>query len=58
MAIVEDMDVYKTYEDGAIGISELSGGDLRIRTWREFSLTEAKTLKDEWMNFKKLFWVW
>lgn len=58
MAIVEDMDVYKTYEDGAIGISELSGGDLRIRTWHEFSLTEAKTLKDEWMNFKKLFWVW
>jgi competence protein ComEC len=53
-----DVMVFRTDRDGAIGIKELSDGSLRIRTWKEFQITEAKTLGDELMNIKRLFWVW
>jgi competence protein ComEC len=58
LSLLEDTDIYMTYADGAIGIKELKEGGLSVTTWGEFSLREAKTLRDEWMNFKKLFWVW
>ncbi len=50
--------ILRTDIDGAIGIEELPDGRLKIKTWRDFQFSEAKTLKEEWMNFKKLFWVW
>jgi competence protein ComEC len=50
--------IFRTDIDGAIGISELSDGRLEIKTWRGFQMHEAKTIRDEMMNFKKLFMVW
>jgi hypothetical protein len=44
--------------DGAIGLQEMSDGTIKIKTWKEFQLTEAKTMAEEFMNLKKLFWVW
>lgn len=50
--------VYRTDRDGAIGIAELSDGTLQVKTWREFQMVQADSIKDEWMNLKRLFWVW
>ncbi|MDI6728448.1 MAG: DNA internalization-related competence protein ComEC/Rec2 [Thermodesulfovibrionales bacterium] len=50
--------IYRTDIDGAIGIRELLNGRLEIKTWKEFRMTEAKSISDELMNFKKLFRVW
>jgi competence protein ComEC len=50
--------IYRTDIDGAIGIRELSGGRLELKTWKDFQFTEAKTIGDELMNLKKLFLVW
>lgn len=50
--------IYRTDIDGAIGIRELSDGRLQLKTWKDFQFTEAKTIGDEVMNFKKLFLVW
>ncbi|BCB97238.1 DNA internalization-related competence protein ComEC/Rec2 [Dissulfurispira thermophila] len=53
-----DARVYRTDVDGAIGIHESSDGRIRVKTWRDFQFVEAKTLSDELMNVKRLFWVW
>ncbi|MBI3592409.1 MAG: DNA internalization-related competence protein ComEC/Rec2, partial [Nitrospirae bacterium] len=50
--------ILRTDRDGAIGISELPDGRLKVRTWGEFQFSEAKSLEDEVMNFKRLFWIW
>ncbi len=50
--------VFRTDRDGAIKISEGDGGKVLVKTWRDFRITEAKGIKDEWMNINRLFWVW
>lgn len=55
---LEGIGIFRTDKDGAIGIKELPDGRLEVRTWREFQLSEAKTINEELTNFKKLFMVW
>ncbi|MDI6800592.1 MAG: DNA internalization-related competence protein ComEC/Rec2 [Thermodesulfovibrionales bacterium] len=50
--------VLRTDLDGAINIRELSDGSLKIRTWKDFQITEVKGLKQEFKNLEKLFLVW
>ncbi|HEX8949134.1 MAG TPA: ComEC/Rec2 family competence protein, partial [Dissulfurispiraceae bacterium] len=50
--------IFRTDRDGAIGIRECPDGSLEIKTWRDFQFSEAGTLNDEFMNLKRLFWVW
>ncbi len=50
--------IFRTDRDGAIGIRELSDGSIVIKTWEQFSLKQAKTLDDEFRNFKRLCEVW
>jgi competence protein ComEC len=50
--------IFRTDIDGAVGIRELSDGRLEVKTWKDLQFTEAKTVRDELMNFKKLFLVW
>lgn len=49
---------FRTDSDGAIGFVEHADGTLDIRTWSGFQLGEARTIRDEVVNFKKLFLVW
>ena len=55
---LDGIEIFRTDMDGAISIRETADGSLDVRTWREFQLSEAKTMKDELTNFKKLFMVW
>ena len=50
--------IFRTDIDGAVGIRELSGGRLDVKTWKDMQLVEALSVKEELMNFKKLFLVW
>lgn len=50
--------IYRTDIDGAIGIREMADGSLRIRTAKDFQLSEAYSFNDEILNVKRLFWVW
>lgn len=50
--------ILRTDTDGAIGLQEMSDGTVKVKTWKEFQLTEAKNMTEEFMNLKKLFWVW
>ncbi len=58
LQLLEGIRVLRTDTDGAIGIREMKDGSLIVRTWNEFRITEAKSLRDELMNLKKLFYVW
>lgn len=58
LQLLEGVRVLRTDIDGAIGIREMKDGSLIVRTWNEFRIAEAKTVRDELMNFKKLFLVW
>lgn len=58
LQLLSDTVVLRTDTDGAIGISETKDGGLRVNTWNEFRIKEAKSLQDELMNLKKLFFVW
>jgi competence protein ComEC len=58
LQLLEGVKVLRTDIDGAIGIREMKDGSLIVRTWNEFRIAEAKTVRDELMNFKKLFLVW
>lgn len=50
--------IFRTDIDGAVGIRELSDGRLEVKTWKDMQLAEASSIKEELMNFKKLFLVW
>ena len=50
--------IFRTDIDGAVGIRELSGGRLDVKTWKDMQLVEALSVKEELMNLKKLFLVW
>ncbi|MFZ6006833.1 MAG: DNA internalization-related competence protein ComEC/Rec2, partial [Nitrospirota bacterium] len=56
--MLDGVKIFRTDKEGAIGIKELPGGRLEIKTWKDLQFTEAKTVRDELMNFKKLFLVW
>ena len=56
--MLDGVKIFRTDKEGAIGIKELPDGRLRIKTWKDLQFTEAKTVRDELMNFKKLFLVW
>ncbi|MFZ5996335.1 MAG: ComEC/Rec2 family competence protein [Nitrospirota bacterium] len=49
---------FRTDSDDAIGLVEHADGTLDVRTWSGFQLGEARTIRDEVVNFKKLFLVW
>ncbi len=55
---LDGVGIFRTDKDGAIGIKEQPDGRLEIKTWKEFQLSEAKTINEEMSNFKKLFMVW
>ncbi len=50
--------VFRTDIDGAIKITELKDGSLRLRTYSDFRLKEAGGIGDEIMNLRRLFSVW
>lgn len=50
--------VYRTDRDGAVGIREGDNGRVQVKTWKDFQITEAKGISDEWRNINRLFWVW
>jgi len=50
--------VYRTDRDGAVGIREGDDGRVQVKTWKDFQITEAKGISDEWRNINRLFWVW
>ncbi len=50
--------VYRTDRDGAVGIREGDNGRVQVKTWKDFQITEAKEISDEWRNINRLFWVW
>jgi competence protein ComEC len=50
--------VYRTDRDGAIGITETPDGQIRVRTWQEMMIKEARTFEEERSNLAKLFWIW
>lgn len=50
--------IFRTDRDGAICIEELPDGRLEVKTWKDMQLAEALSIKEELMNFKKLFLVW
>lgn len=56
--MLNSVKIFRTDIDGAIGIRESADGRLEVRTWREFQLSEAKGIRDELFNLKKLFYVW
>jgi competence protein ComEC len=56
--LLKGVKIYRTDMDGAIGIKEQSDGSLEVKTWKEFQLAEAKSIRDELMNLKRLFLVW
>lgn len=58
LQLLEGIRVLRTDTDGAIGIREKKNGNLIVRTWSEFRIAEAKSLRDELMNLKKLSYVW
>jgi competence protein ComEC len=58
LEMLQNARILRTDMDGAIGLQEMSDGTIKIKTWKEFQLTEAKTMAEEFMNLKKLFWVW
>jgi competence protein ComEC len=49
--------MYRTDIDGAVKISESDDG-VAIKNYREFRLTEAKSVNDEMKNFRLLFETW
>ncbi len=58
LGMLRGVEVFRTDRDGAIGIKERPDGGLEVRTARDFMLSGAKGIGDEWLNLKKLFLVW
>jgi competence protein ComEC len=58
LQLLEGAKVLRTDIDGAIGIREMKDGSLIVRTWNEFRIAEAKSLRDELANLQKLFLSW
>jgi competence protein ComEC len=58
LQLLEGVRVLRTDIDGAIGIREMKDGSLIVRTWNEFRIAEAKSLRDELANLQKLFLSW
>lgn len=56
--MLRNLKVFRTDMDGAVGIRELADGSIEVRTWNEYRLAEASNIRDEFLNFKKLFSVW
>lgn len=56
--MLRTLKVFRTDRDGAVGIRELADGKIEVKTWNKFRLAEASNIRDEFLNFKKLFSVW
>ena len=56
--LLTDVKIFRTDIDGAVKITELKDGSLRVKTWDNFRIKEARGIRDEIMNLKKLFSVW
>lgn len=50
--------IFRTDKDGAIKIEEDSGGNLKIKTYRDFQFRDVLGFKDEIRNLKRLFEEW
>ncbi|MCX7913778.1 MAG: DNA internalization-related competence protein ComEC/Rec2 [Thermodesulfovibrionales bacterium] len=48
----------RTDFDGAIGLEEFPDGNIEIKTCKDFHYRQAKDIKDEITNIKRLFTVW
>ncbi|NTU42013.1 MAG: DNA internalization-related competence protein ComEC/Rec2 [Nitrospirales bacterium] len=58
LRLLQSAEVLRTDRDGAVKIRELPSGGLAIKKWQELSLKRATSIREEWLNIKKLFWVW
>ncbi len=58
LSMLANCRVFRTDRDGAVGIREGESGSVPVKTWKNFQITEAKGIRDEWMNINRLFWVW
>lgn len=58
LARLSNLAVYATSKDGAVGITEMADGSMRIKTWQQEMMKEAKTFSEEYENIKKLLRVW
>lgn len=56
--MLRNLKVFRTDRDGAVSIRELADGRIEVKTWNEFQLKEVVNIRDELLNFKKLFSVW
>ncbi len=54
---LKNAQVYRTDTDGAIKISE-HNGQLEVKTYKDFQFSEARDIKGELKNIKRLFVVW
>ncbi|MBI4685226.1 MAG: DNA internalization-related competence protein ComEC/Rec2 [Nitrospirae bacterium] len=52
-----DSRIYRTDADGAVKITE-RGGQIEVKTYKDFQFTTAKNLETEIKNIKRLFAVW
>jgi len=58
LSMLDRCRVFRTDRDGAVGIREGDGSRMEVKTWKDFQITEVTGIRDEWMNIKRLFWVW
>jgi competence protein ComEC len=58
LARLSGINIYRTDRDGAVGISEMPDGSIKIRTWEEMRIKEAINPEEEIANLVKLFLLW
>jgi competence protein ComEC len=58
LARLTGIQIFRTDRDGAVGISEMTDGNIKVKIWREMMMKEAKTFEGELANLRKLFLLW
>ena len=55
--VLRDVRVFTTPESGAVRVAEAESG-LKTETFQDFQLKKTNALREELLNYKKLFAVW
>lgn len=58
LALLNGARVVRTDRDGAVGVCEADGGEPEVKRAADFVLREPSGVRDEVINFKKLFLLW